>query len=40
MSDPDATRTEREPNPSRDRMVRLAIFIAAVIFVLLYVFVL
>jgi hypothetical protein len=40
MSDTEARRAEREPSPTRDRMVRLAIFLAAVVFVLLYVFVL
>ena len=38
MSEPE-TSTEREANPSRDRIVRLAIFAAAVVFVILYVFV-
>jgi hypothetical protein len=40
MSEPGASRTESGPSSSRDRMVRLAILLAAFVFVILYVFVL
>ena len=40
MSGTETTQTEPESNLSRDRMVRLAILLAAFVFVVLYVFVL